>query len=118
MSGHDEAPSAATGRQKARRATFTEDQQLYRPLSKEQDREQTNSHYEQPVEFFSTLTGGAISLSTGILISGAVVLGYTIWGGMWSVAMTDLFQSVMIIVGLSAIAVLVVLCVMSKMSPI
>src|SRR3982750_1913287 len=49
---------------------------------------------------FSTLTPGPISLSTGIVISGVVVLGYTIWGGMWSVAMTDLFQSVMIIVGL------------------
>jgi SSS family transporter len=56
---------------------------------------------------FSTLTGGAISLSTGILISGAIVLAYTVWGGMWSVAMTDLFQSVMIIVGLLAIAALV-----------
>ncbi len=56
---------------------------------------------------FSTLTGGALSLSTGILISGAVVLAYTIWGGMWSVAMTDLFQSVMIIFGLAAIAALV-----------
>jgi solute:Na+ symporter, SSS family len=56
---------------------------------------------------FSTLTEGAIPLSTGILISGAVVLAYTLWGGMWSVAMTDLFQSVMIIVGLVAIAVLV-----------
>jgi solute:Na+ symporter, SSS family len=56
---------------------------------------------------FSTLTGGAIPLATGILISGAVVLAYTIWGGMWSVAMTDLFQSVMILIGLVAIAVLV-----------
>src|SRR6266446_1150712 len=46
---------------------------------------------------FSTLTGGAISLEAGIVISGVVVLAYTIWGGMWSVAMTDLFQSVMII---------------------
>ena len=53
---------------------------------------------------FSTLTDGAVSLSTGIVISGAVVLGYTIWGGMWSVAMTDLFQSVMIIVGLALVA--------------
>src|SRR5258708_17060520 len=52
---------------------------------------------------FSTLTGGAISLEAGIVISGVVVLAYTIWGGMWSVAMTDLFQSVMIIVGLGAI---------------
>jgi solute:Na+ symporter, SSS family len=53
---------------------------------------------------FSTLTEGAISLSTGIIISGVVVLGYTIWGGMWSVAMTDLFQSVMILVGLGLVA--------------
>ena len=53
---------------------------------------------------FSTLTNGAISLQTGIVISGVAVLAYTIWGGMWSVAMTDLFQSVMIIVGLGIIA--------------
>src|SRR6185369_15062933 len=53
---------------------------------------------------FSTLTDGAISLSTGIILSGIVVLGYTIWGGMWSVAMTDLFQSVMILVGLALVA--------------
>src|SRR5580765_1334804 len=53
---------------------------------------------------FSTLTGGAVSLQTGIIISGVIVLAYTIWGGMWSVAMTDLFQSVMIIVGLGLIA--------------
>src|SRR5260221_12991453 len=48
---------------------------------------------------FSTLTDGAISLEAGFVLGAAVVLGYTIWGGMWSVAMTDLFQSVMIIVG-------------------
>jgi len=53
---------------------------------------------------FSTLTDGAISLETGIIISGGVVLAYTVWGGMWSVAMTDLFQSVMIILGLGVIA--------------
>src|SRR3979409_2393868 len=53
---------------------------------------------------FSTLTNGAISLQAGIIISGGVVLAYTIWGGMWSVAMTDLFQSIMIIVGLGTIA--------------
>ena len=53
---------------------------------------------------FSTLTAGEISLTAGILISGVVVLAYTIWGGMWSVAMTDLFQSVMIIVGLLLVA--------------
>lgn len=53
---------------------------------------------------FSTLTDGAISLPTGIILGAAIVLGYTIWGGMWSVAMTDLFQSVMIIVGVVLIA--------------
>jgi solute:Na+ symporter, SSS family len=53
---------------------------------------------------FSTLTGNAVSLQTGIVISGVVVLAYTIWGGMWSVAMTDFFQSLMIIFGLGIIA--------------
>src|SRR5467141_4133779 len=33
---------------------------------------------------FSVLSGGAISLNTGIVIGGVIVLGYTIWGGMWS----------------------------------
>ncbi|MDH4094080.1 MAG: sodium:solute symporter family protein [Betaproteobacteria bacterium] len=56
---------------------------------------------------FSVLSGGAISLNTGIIIGGVIVLGYTIWGGMWSVAMTDLFQSIVILVGLCAIAWLV-----------
>ncbi|OAI53412.1 sodium:solute symporter [Betaproteobacteria bacterium SCGC AG-212-J23] len=53
---------------------------------------------------FSTLTDGAVSLQTGIIVSGIFVLAYTIWGGMWSVAMTDFFQSIMIILGLGIIA--------------
>jgi solute:Na+ symporter, SSS family len=53
---------------------------------------------------FSTLTDGAISLETGIIMSGVIVLAYTVWGGMWSVAMTDLFQSIIIILGLAIIA--------------
>jgi SSS family solute:Na+ symporter len=56
---------------------------------------------------FSVLSGGAISLETGIYLGAAIVLGYTIWGGMWSVALTDLFQSVVILVGLAVIAWLV-----------
>ncbi len=56
---------------------------------------------------FSVLSGGAISLQTGIYLGAAIVLGYTIWGGLWSVALTDLFQSVMILVGLIAVAWLV-----------
>ena len=53
---------------------------------------------------FSILTDGAVSLQTGIILGGVVVLAYTLWGGMWSVALTDLFQSVMIIAGLGIIA--------------
>ena len=56
---------------------------------------------------FSALSQGALTLNEGILLGAAVVLGYTIWGGMWSVAMTDLFQSVVILVGLVAVAWLV-----------
>jgi len=56
---------------------------------------------------FSVLSGGAISLETGITIGAAIVLGYTLWGGLWSVALTDLFQSVVILVGLIAVAWLV-----------
>ena len=55
----------------------------------------------------SVLSGGAVSLNTGILVGGVVVLGYTIWGGMWSVALTDLFQTVIILIGLTAVAALV-----------
>jgi len=55
----------------------------------------------------SVLSGGAISLGTGIVIGAVIVTGYTIWGGMWSVAMTDLFQSVVILAGLVAVAWLV-----------
>jgi Na+/proline symporter len=56
---------------------------------------------------FSVLSGGAISLNTGILIGGAIVFFYTVWGGMWSVALTDLFQTVVILIGLTAVAFLV-----------
>jgi Na+/proline symporter len=56
---------------------------------------------------FSVLSGGALSLETGIYLSAVIVLGYTIWGGMWSVALTDLFQSVVILIGLTAVAWLV-----------
>jgi SSS family solute:Na+ symporter len=56
---------------------------------------------------FSVLSGGALTMNEGILIGAAIVLFYTIWGGMWSVAWTDLFQTVIIIIGLWAVAWLV-----------
>jgi len=55
----------------------------------------------------SVLSGGALDLNAGIVIGAFIVLGYTIWGGMWSVALTDLFQTVVILIGLTAVAVLV-----------
>lgn len=53
------------------------------------------------------LTGGALTLSQCIIIGAVIVVGYTIWGGMWSVALTDLFQSVVILVGITIIAWLI-----------
>jgi SSS family transporter len=55
---------------------------------------------------FHTLSGGAITLPWGIVLGTGVVLLYTLLGGMWSVAYTDLFQSVIIIVGLVYLAFL------------
>jgi SSS family transporter len=56
---------------------------------------------------FSVLSGGKVPLETGIYLGTAIVLSYTLWGGLWSVAFTDLVQSVIILVGLAAIAWLV-----------
>ena len=55
---------------------------------------------------FNTLSGGAIPLTQGIVMGAAIVLVYTLFGGMWSVAFTDLFQTTIIIVGLVYIALL------------
>ena len=53
------------------------------------------------------LSGGAIGLNEAIIMGAAVVLVYTVFGGMWSVAFTDLFQTAVILIGLTLIAVLV-----------
>ena len=53
---------------------------------------------------FNTLSGGAITLPQGIVLGAGVVLVYTLFGGMWSVAFTDLFQTVIIVLGLLYIA--------------
>jgi len=41
-----------------------------------------------------------MTLNECILLGAAVVMVYTMFGGMWSVALTDLFQTVVIIIGL------------------
>ncbi len=42
-----------------------------------------------------------LDLTTAILVSAAVVTAYTMIGGMWSVAYTDAFQLLLVIVGLA-----------------
>ena len=53
---------------------------------------------------FSVMSSGAIDVRTGVVLGAAVVLIYTVAGGMWSVALTDLFQSVVIVAGLGFVA--------------
>ena len=53
---------------------------------------------------FSVLTQGAISMSAGMIIGAVIVLVYTLFGGMWSVALTDAFQMSLIVLGMLYIA--------------
>ena len=50
---------------------------------------------------FNVLSDGAISERHGILIGAAIVMIYTVVGGMWSVAMTTFFQMIVILLGLA-----------------
>ncbi|OMG56080.1 sodium:solute symporter [Azonexus hydrophilus] len=49
---------------------------------------------------FNVLSDGAVALNHGILIGAGVVLLYTLFGGMWSVAMTTFVQMIVIVLGL------------------
>ena len=53
---------------------------------------------------FNLLSAGAISTATGMALGTAIVFVYTVFGGMWSVALTDFLQMLIIVVGLSLIA--------------
>ena len=53
---------------------------------------------------FNLLSQGAISMAWGMVIGTLVVLVYTLYGGMWSVALTDFVQMIVITIGLLAIA--------------
>jgi SSS family solute:Na+ symporter len=53
---------------------------------------------------FSVLSHDQISLTNGMFIGTGVVLLYTLYGGMWSVALTDFMQMSVIVVGLLYIA--------------
>ncbi|MDI6746828.1 MAG: sodium:solute symporter family protein [Rhodocyclaceae bacterium] len=49
---------------------------------------------------FNVLSADAISLNQGVLIGAGVVLVYTLFGGMWSVALTTFVQMIVIVLGL------------------
>ena len=53
---------------------------------------------------FNLLSQGAVSLTMGMVIGTLVVLVYTLYGGIWSVALTDFVQMIVIAAGLLAIA--------------
>ena len=54
---------------------------------------------------FNVLSGGTIGLPMGMLIGVVSILAYTLFGGMWSVAVTDFIQMIILVVGLSVLAV-------------
>jgi len=54
---------------------------------------------------FNLLSDGAISVPAGMILGTASILAYTLFGGMWSVAVTDFVQMIVLVVGLSLIAV-------------
>jgi solute:Na+ symporter, SSS family len=49
---------------------------------------------------FNVVSGGYISTEAGMLIGAASILIYTLMGGMWSVAITDFLQMIIIVVGM------------------
>ncbi len=53
---------------------------------------------------FNLLSAGAISIPWGMAIGVVSILAYTLFGGMWSVAITDFVQMIVLVVGLTIIA--------------
>jgi len=49
---------------------------------------------------FNVLSDGMITQAQGVMIGAAVVLIYTLYGGMWSVALTTFVQMIVIVLGL------------------
>lgn len=56
---------------------------------------------------FNVVSDGAISRETGMFIGAGSILIYTLLGGMWSVAVTDFVQMIIIVIGMIYIAVVV-----------
>lgn len=53
---------------------------------------------------FNVLSDGTVSMTQGMIIGASVVLVYTLFGGMWSVAVTTCVQMVVIVIGLLLVA--------------
>jgi len=53
---------------------------------------------------FHLLSGGVLSVPLGMCIGVVSVLVYTLFGGMWSVAVTDFVQMIVLVLGLLALA--------------
>jgi SSS family solute:Na+ symporter len=54
---------------------------------------------------FNVLSDGVIGIELGMVIGVVSILAYTLFGGMWSVAITDFIQMIILVVGLSILAV-------------
>ena len=54
---------------------------------------------------FNLLSAGAIGIPAGMAIGVVSILAYTLFGGMWSVAVTDFIQMIILVGGLTILAV-------------
>lgn len=54
---------------------------------------------------FNLLSAGVISIPQGMVIGVMVIMAYTLFGGMWSVAVTDFVQMIILVGGLATLAV-------------
>jgi SSS family transporter len=54
---------------------------------------------------FHLLSDGVVSMELGMVIGVVSILAYTLFGGMWSVAVTDFIQMIILVLGLSILAV-------------
>jgi solute:Na+ symporter, SSS family len=54
---------------------------------------------------FNVLSAGSISVPVGMVIGVVSILAYTLFGGMWSVAITDFIQMIILVAGLTILAV-------------
>jgi SSS family solute:Na+ symporter len=54
---------------------------------------------------FNVLSDGVVSMPVGMAIGVVSILAYTLFGGMWSVAITDFIQMIILVAGLAILAV-------------